>query len=85
MKYQSFAMCKVVRDKKTEKSRGYGFVSLLDIEDYKKAMKEMQGKYVGNRPIKLMPSKWTDKSESTIDAPNNKNTGKIDFSVKPGE
>ena len=78
-------MCKVVRDKKTEKSRGYGFVSLTDIEDYKKAMKEMQGKYVGNRPIKLTPSKWTDKSEQTITAPNHKNTGKIDFSVKPGD
>ena len=25
-------------------------------------MREMNGKYVGNRPIKLLPSKWTDKS-----------------------
>lgn len=41
---------------------GYGFVSLLDCNDYVKAMREMQGKYVGNRPIKLLPSKWTEKS-----------------------
>ena len=61
-KYTSFAMCKVIRDKKTEKGKGFGFVSLLECDDYIKAMREMDGKYVGNRPIKLMPSKWTDKS-----------------------
>lgn len=61
-KYTSFAKCKVVKDKKTEKGMGYGFVSLLDCDDYVKAMREMQGKYVGNRPIKLLPSKWTEKS-----------------------
>jgi RNA recognition motif-containing protein len=61
-KFTSFAKCKVVRDKKTEKSKGFGFVSLMDSEDYIKAMREMNGKYVGNRPIKLLPSKWTNKS-----------------------
>lgn len=61
-KYTSFAKCKVIKDKKTEKGMGYGFVSLLDCDDYVKAMREMQGKYVGNRPIKLLPSKWTEKS-----------------------
>jgi RNA recognition motif-containing protein len=61
-KYASFAMCKVVRDKKTEKSRGFGFVSLLDVNDYMRAMKEMSGRYVGNRPITLTPSKWTEKT-----------------------
>ena len=62
IKYTSFAKCKVVKDKKTEKGMGYGFVSLLDCDDYVKAMREMNGKYVGNRPIKLLPSKWTEKS-----------------------
>ena len=61
-KYPSFSMCKVVRDKKTMKSKGFGFVSLLDVDDYARAMKEMNGKYVGNRPIMLKPSKWVDKS-----------------------
>ena len=40
-KYASFSKAKVVRDKKTMKSRGYGFVSLLKVEDYIKAMREM--------------------------------------------
>ena len=52
-KYASFSKARVVRDKKTMKSRGYGFVSLLKVDDYIKAMREMQGKYVGNRPITL--------------------------------
>ena len=50
-KYASFAKVKVVRDKKTEKSKGYGFISLLDRQDYINAMREVNGKYVGNRPI----------------------------------
>ena len=61
-KYTSFAKCKVPRDKKTEKGLGYGFISLLEVNDYVRAMREMNGKYVGNRPIKLMKSKWTEKS-----------------------
>ena len=61
-KYTSFSRSKVVRDKKTNKSFGYGFVSILESDDYVKAMREMNGKYVGNRPISLKPSKWTEKS-----------------------
>ena len=62
IKFKSFQKCKVIRDKKTDKSKGFAFVSLLDKDDYVRAMKELDGKYVGNRPIKLKPSKWTGKS-----------------------
>jgi hypothetical protein len=31
----------------------YGFIAFTDPEDFLKAWKEMDGKYVGNRPIKL--------------------------------
>ena len=61
-KYPSFFKSKVIRDKRTQKSVGYGFVSLLECKDYVQAMREINGKYVGNRPIKLLPSKWTEKS-----------------------
>jgi len=57
-KYASFAKAKVVRDKKTGKSKGFGFVSIMDEDDYVTAMKEMQGKYVGNRPVLLKRSQW---------------------------
>ena len=62
MKYKSFAMAKVIRDKFTTKTKGYGFVSFTDVNDYIKCMKEMNGQYVGNRPIILKKSTWKDRS-----------------------
>jgi RNA recognition motif-containing protein len=59
--YPSLKRVRVVRDKKTNKSKGYGFVSLTKLDDYLKAMKEMDGKYVGIRPIKLRKSNWKDR------------------------
>lgn len=61
-KYPSFCKAKVVRDKRTLKSKGFGFVSLTSVDDYIKAMREMQGKYVGNRPVVLRKSDWQHKS-----------------------
>ncbi|KAH9462718.1 hypothetical protein Pst134EA_005516 [Puccinia striiformis f. sp. tritici] len=52
-KWSSFVKARVVRDKVTTKSKGYGFVSYKDPEDFMKAWKEMNGKYVGSRPIKI--------------------------------
>eukprot|EP00298_Acanthocystis_sp_HF-20_P005053 c15334_g1_i1.p1 GENE.c15334_g1_i1~~c15334_g1_i1.p1 ORF type:complete len:190 (+),score=72.18 c15334_g1_i1:307-876(+) len=69
-KYPSFAKAKVVRDHKTLKSKGYGFVSFMDPEDFMKAMKEMNGKYIGNRPVKLRKSTWQDRGIA-----NTKNKG----------
>lgn len=51
--YSTFNRARVVRDKRSEKSRGYGFVSFSDSKEYVRAMSEMQGKYCGNRPMKL--------------------------------
>ena len=42
-KYPSFQKAKVVRDKKTGKTKGYGFVSFRDSNDFIKAMREMNG------------------------------------------
>lgn len=64
-KYGSFAKAKVIRDKRTLKSKGFGFVSFLNQDDYIRAMREMDGKYVGNRPIKLKKSDWVDKSANS--------------------
>ncbi|KAG0141977.1 hypothetical protein CROQUDRAFT_98103 [Cronartium quercuum f. sp. fusiforme G11] len=61
-KWPSFVKARVVRDKVTTKSKGYGFVSYKDPEDFMKAWKEMNGKYVGSRPIKI--SKATTKVAS---------------------
>lgn len=46
-KYPSFIKARVVRDKRTNKTKGYGFVSFKDPSDFTKAMKEMNGKFLG--------------------------------------
>jgi hypothetical protein len=51
-KYPSFTKAKVIRDRLSQKAK-FGFVAFSDPEDFLKAWKEMDGKYVGNRPIKL--------------------------------
>ncbi|RKP38969.1 hypothetical protein BJ085DRAFT_11423, partial [Dimargaris cristalligena] len=61
-KYPSFSKAKVVQDKRTGKNKGYGFISFKDPADYSKAWREMNGKYIGNRPIKLRKSNWKDRS-----------------------
>jgi len=48
---------RVVRDKRTTKSRGYGFVSFLDGEQGFKAAREMVGKYIGSHPVTIQRSK----------------------------
>jgi len=65
-KYPSFAKAKVVKDKLNPgKNKGFGFVSFLDIADYALAMKEMNGKFVGNRPVKLRKSSWNERTDET--------------------
>ena len=61
-KYATFQKAKVIRDKRTGKTKGYGFISIGGVEDYIRAMKEMQGKYVGNRPIRLLKSNWQNRA-----------------------
>ncbi|KAF8822061.1 Rna recognition motif-containing protein [Cardiosporidium cionae] len=60
-KYPTFQRARVVRDKRSGKSRGYGFVSFLSPEDMLAALKQMNKKYVGNRPIRVMRSKWRER------------------------
>uniref|UniRef100_A0A7N0UWB4 RRM domain-containing protein n=1 Tax=Kalanchoe fedtschenkoi TaxID=63787 RepID=A0A7N0UWB4_KALFE len=60
-RFPSFNMAKVVRDKRTGKTKGYGFISFANVSDLAAALKEMNGKYVGNRPIKLCKSNWKER------------------------
>jgi RNA recognition motif-containing protein len=52
---------KVIRTKHEDKARGFGFVSFMDPMDCAKAIREMQGKYLGTRyncyKKKLFPQK----------------------------
>jgi RNA recognition motif-containing protein len=55
-KYPSVKKARVVRDKRTTKSKGYGFVAFADGDEYFRAAKEMQGKYIGSHPVLLKRS-----------------------------
>eukprot|EP00927_Polykrikos_kofoidii_P065376 TRINITY_DN61131_c0_g1_i1.p1 TRINITY_DN61131_c0_g1~~TRINITY_DN61131_c0_g1_i1.p1 ORF type:complete len:222 (-),score=51.30 TRINITY_DN61131_c0_g1_i1:139-804(-) len=71
-KYSSFQKAKVIRDKRTGKTKGYGFVSFSAPEDMVAALRDVNGRYVGNRPVRLKKSNWKDKS---IDSERNVNSG----------
>lgn len=64
--YPSLARAKVVRDKRTGKTKGYGFVSFLEAVDGARALKEMDGAYIGNRPVKLRRSTWAERTPAGI-------------------
>jgi RNA recognition motif-containing protein len=71
-KYSSFQKAKVIRDKRTGKTKGYGFVSFSAPEDMVAALRDVNGRYVGNRPVRLKKSSWKDKG---IESEKNQNSG----------
>lgn len=66
MKYPSFTMGRVVESKVHKGSAGYGFVAFSNALEGVKAMKEMNGKLCGSRPMKIQRSEWMKKEESVI-------------------
>jgi len=78
-RYPSFQKAKVIRDKKTNKTKGFGFISFKEPGDFTKAMREMNGKYVGSRPIKMRKSNWKDRN---IDVVRNKQKAKQEMGYK---
>ena len=61
-RFPSFARARVVRDRRTGKNRGYGFVSFADPAHGAAALREMDGKHVGQRPVRLRKSTWEERS-----------------------
>lgn len=51
--YKSVVKARVVRDKKTTKSKGFGFVSFVEPDDMLNAWRDLNGKYIGSHPVKL--------------------------------
>ena len=50
-KYPSFVMCRIIYDKNSGASKGYGFVSVMDPKDCAKATREMDGSWPASRSI----------------------------------
>lgn len=61
-RFPSFAMARVVRDRRTGKNRGYGFASFTDPVHGAQALREMDGKHIGQRPVRLRKSSWEERS-----------------------
>lgn len=73
-KYPSVQKARVVRDKRTTKSKGYGFVSFSDGDEFFRAARDMQGKYIGSHPVILRRS--TTEIKSTTQKDERKGSGK---------
>jgi len=69
-RYESVQKARVVRDKRTTKSRGFGFVSFSNGDQYFQAAKEMEGKYIGSHPVQLRRS--TTEIKATVPKDNRK-------------
>lgn len=50
-RWKSVQKARVVRDKRTAKSKGFGFVSFSDADDFFQSAKEMNGKYIQSHPV----------------------------------
>ena len=61
-KYTSIQKIKIVRDKKSERSKGFGFISFLSSDEYLQAFREMNGTYIGTQPIVMKKSNWKKKA-----------------------
>lgn len=51
--YKSVTKTRIVTDPKTGLCKGYGFVAFESSDDYFRAYKEVNGKYIGNHPCQL--------------------------------
>jgi hypothetical protein len=55
-RWPSVQKARVVRDKRTTKSKGFGFVSFSDGDEFFQAAREMNGKYIGSHPVLIKRS-----------------------------
>jgi len=75
-RWPSLQKARVIRDKRTTKSKAYGFVSFSDGDDYFQAAREMQGKYIGSHPVLVRRSTTEIKAVTPRDNRHGKNKNK---------
>ncbi|XDG09358.1 hypothetical protein ABKA04_008973 [Annulohypoxylon sp. FPYF3050] len=68
--WKSLQKARVIRDKVTAKSKGYGFVSFSDPDEFFSAAKEMNGKYIQSHPVVVRKS--TTEIKPTAQKDNNR-------------
>ncbi len=75
-RWRSVQKAKVVRDKRSTKSKGFGFVSFSDPEDFFQAAKEMNGKYIQSHPVVVRKAKTEVKPAAVKEERNRGRHGK---------
>ncbi|KAJ9157265.1 RNA-binding protein 42 [Pleurostoma richardsiae] len=83
-KWKSVQKAKVVRDKRTNKSKGFGFVSFSDPDDFFQAAKEMNGKYIQSHPVVVRKSTTEIRPASVRDDRHGRGKGHKDRNRKGG-
>ncbi|KAI1493759.1 hypothetical protein F5X96DRAFT_620534 [Biscogniauxia mediterranea] len=66
-RWKSLQKARVIRDKVTSKSKGYGFVSFSDPDEFFSAAKEMNGKYIQSHPVVVRKSTTEIKPQTVKD------------------
>ncbi|KAK8082887.1 RNP domain-containing protein [Apiospora saccharicola] len=66
-RWQSLQKARVIRDKVTSKSKGFGFVSFSDPDEFFAAAKEMNGKYIQSHPVVIRKSTTEIKPQTVKD------------------
>ncbi|SPN96817.1 related to RNA-binding protein [Cephalotrichum gorgonifer] len=75
-RWKSVQKARVIRDKRTSKSKNFGFVSFSDPDDYFQAAKEMNGKYIQSHPVIVTRAKTEIKPTVVKDKDRRKNNKK---------
>lgn len=75
-RWPSLQKARVIREKRTTKSKAYGFVSFSDGDEFFQAAREMQGKYIGSHPVLIKRSTTEIKAVTPKDNRKGKNKGK---------
>lgn len=74
--YGDVTSAKIIMDKMTEKSRGFGFVEMTDDTAARKAIAELDGSMANGRPIKVNEAKAKPGTDSAGPAERNYNNPK---------
>ena len=75
-RWKSVQKARVIREKRTSKSKNFGFVSFSDPDDYFQAAKEMNGKYIQSHPVIVTRAKTEVKPTVVKERDNRKKNNK---------
>ncbi len=73
--YGEVTSAKIITDKATGKSRGFGFVEMPDAEAAQKAIAELDNGTIDNRTIKVMEAKPREERPARSNSPFRDNNG----------